>query len=645
MGQWVFEELRGAAMRRTPQEVQLFKNEQAVEGEYAGTDALVREVIQNSLDARHGSGPVRVRIAIHEPNEAPREEQLAHYFGRLEAPLGRKGVTFKGTGVPALPCRFLVCEDFGTRGLEGDVTLFKELPPGQAQPEDFYWFWRNSGRSAKTGEELGRWGLGKLVYRAASRIGCMLGLTVRQSDGRRYLMGQAVLDIHQHNGREYQPEGFWCACQDKNGLPLPIEGVEELDRFCREWKLERTSEPGLSVVSPYLHDEVKAENLLQAVAVHFFWRILLKHLEVVVVGCAAGPQVLRWDTIAEVCRSIEWSGPKRAKRHAPPPLDFAAKCMRAPLTATSRLMGADRLPEMAEAFSEEELNRLWQHFSVGDLLHLRMRLSLPLVGGGREAGELDVYLQRCGVSERRETYYIREGMTITKIGSRAAQHGVQALAVVDHGPLARLLGDTEGPAHEDWFTSAERPNQTWKTWKGRVTFVRRIVDRLVELLTPPATQADYEALVDFFSLQRTEGKQRAREPGTDDEEDAAILLIEKKPKWFQINERAGGFTICRNPAVPMPEAPRLKVSVAYDMPQGDPLRSWSPFDFRISNGPGSLVRCIEGASMHCNGSNVVWLTIHEEEFRFTLDGFDRNLDLFVRVDDINAELEPEDAGS
>jgi hypothetical protein len=59
--------------------------------------------------------------------------------------------------------------------------------------------------------------------------------------------------------------------------------------------------------------------------------------------------------------------------------------------------------------------------------------------------------------ERCDSYYIREGMTIIKINSRASQRGIQALVYVESGPLAKLLGDTEGPAHEDWDTSEERP--------------------------------------------------------------------------------------------------------------------------------------------------------------------------------------------
>ena len=118
MGQWAFAELRGDDVRRDPNEAELFKTEQTVEGEYAGTDALVREILQNSVDARCGDGPVRVRLAIHDVDEAPSASRLAHYFARLQTPLAARQVVFNNRGVPQIPCRFLVVEDFATRSTE-----------------------------------------------------------------------------------------------------------------------------------------------------------------------------------------------------------------------------------------------------------------------------------------------------------------------------------------------------------------------------------------------------------------------------------------------------------------------------------------------------------------------------------------------
>src|SRR5687767_8567773 len=147
MGQWAFSELRGDDVRRDPNETELFKTEQTGEGEYAGTDALVREVLQNSVDARCGDGPVRVRLAIHDADEAPDALQLAHYFRRLRTPLSTRQIVYDNAGAPQLPCRFLVVEDFGTRGLEGDTLLFRDPPLGDTARQYFYWFWRNIGRS------------------------------------------------------------------------------------------------------------------------------------------------------------------------------------------------------------------------------------------------------------------------------------------------------------------------------------------------------------------------------------------------------------------------------------------------------------------------------------------------------------------
>ncbi len=100
MTTWIFSPLSAASVRRDPNETELFKTEQAGEGEYSGTDALVREVIQNSLDAGHREGPVRVRFSLHTNNDLPATERLSHYFSRLEPALEFREIAFSG-GVPA----------------------------------------------------------------------------------------------------------------------------------------------------------------------------------------------------------------------------------------------------------------------------------------------------------------------------------------------------------------------------------------------------------------------------------------------------------------------------------------------------------------------------------------------------------------
>ncbi len=645
MGQWIFEELRGAAVRRQPNEAVLFKTEQTGEDEYAGNDALVREILQNAVDARVAEKPVRVRLAIHDPRDAPSPERLRYYFERLRSPLAGRQVEFNGDGCPKTPCRFLVCEDFGTRGLEGDAELFHDPKEGDRSRQDFYWFWRNIGRSGKTGDDLGRWGLGKTVYRAVSRVGCMLGLSIRESDKQRFLMGQAVLQIHRHGGKEYMPEGYWCGIQNANGLPLPIVDPNELDRFCKEWRLSRKNEPGLSVVAPYVPDELNSNRLLQAVLVHFFTRIVRGELIVEIAGPGIGSVTLNESEIAAACKKVKWDGPKRNKRHIAPPIQFAKQSLtrNSDKIASTIVLGRERIPELTDAaFKPEDLTALRRRFSAGELTSVRVNVWLPRRQGSGQQAHLDVHLERLSDGTRCDAYYVREGMTITKINARASLRGIQALVNVEGGPLAKLLGDTEGPAHEDWDTSAERPDLEWKTWKGRVKFVRGIVDSLVEVLTPSTTEPDFDLLSDFFSIERTGGPQRQKTHGEDTDVPPKLNPPVPDPKWYSITERAGGFKISRNAAVPMPKHSSIRVSVAYDLPRGDPLRNWNPIDFRIGNGDNDLHPTGKGIGRpQIEDGNIVVLTQIQQDFSFSVSGFDRNRDLFVRVDELTSAEEHE----
>ncbi len=639
MPDWVFEKLSSASVRRDPNEALLFRTEHAEENEYAGTDALVREILQNSMDARRGDAPVRVRLALYTRSDMPSHDRLAQYFARLESPLRHREIAMDDRGVPELQDGFLVCEDFGTRGLEGDPTLRRDSQLRASDRQDFFWFWRNIGRSGKTGDDLGRWGLGKTVYRAVSQVGCMLGMTIRASDRRCLLMGQAVLRIHEHEGVEYFPEGFWCDGQNDDGLPLPVENPDELQRFRSEWKLTRKDEePGLSVVVPFVAGELKGKRILQAICVHFFVPILQGELIVDLYSAETRDACLNSQTLADWCQSITWDGPKRTKRHAPPPVEFVSRSLaERPKAVPTEVLGQKLLPDLSEtSFDASSLKILRRDFADEQLVAVLGRLALPRKKGPDEVGEIVVFLQRRADAGRFDTYFVREGMTITKINSSAAAHGIQAFVLAERGPLARLLGDTEGPDHEDWDTSQDRPDKQWVKWKGRVKFCRGIVDKLVNLLSPPAKKADFELLSDFFSIERTQAPQRSREPSKVGEGKSSFKEIVAKPRWYRMTPKSGGFRLAGDPPGPDGTSHRLRLSLAYDLPSGNPLRKWSPLDFDIDpkRGTGPTPKG-ENVTLKRLAGNILELTVNSPTFSFSLDGFDEHRDLFVRIDELD----------
>jgi hypothetical protein len=285
------------------------------------------------------------------------------------------------------------------------------------------------------------------------------------------------------------------------------------------------------------------------------------------------------------------------------------------------------------AFDPQSLVSLRESLEREELVSVKVRINLHQASGKDIEGDLTVWLQRQQADSRCDTYYIREGMTVTKLNSKAGLKGIQALVLVDKGPLAQLLGDSEGPAHEDWDTSEERPDRLWKKWKGRVTFCRKIVDSLLEVLAPPTRKADFNLLSDFFSVEKIESPQKARRPDDNGAKDPSFKSIVAKPRWFRLDPKAGGFRIVANSSQPIPENAELTVSVAYDVPSGNPLKKWSSFDFDFKAQPERIVFKGQHVKAQKVAGNVLKLTSISPKFVFAAEGFDPHSDLFVRIEE------------
>jgi len=652
--EWIFTEQSNSEPRRDPSEAELFKNSQDNNEEYTGVDTLVREVIQNSIDAASKKqNIVRVRISLHSRDEMPSLARLKMYFRRLEEPLKTKNIFYTDKGLPDLPYGFLVCEDFGTRGLEGDPKLTKKPSKESKERQDFFWFWRNIGISGKTGDDLGRWGLGKTVYRMASAVGCMLGLTVRESDKSQLVMGQAVLKIHEYKGKEWKSDGYWCERPDKNLPPLPIEHLGEVERFREDWKLSRKDEPGLSVVVPYVVD-IRGKSIFQAVAINFFTLILRRKLIVEINAPDIEPVILTDDTIEEACQKIEWDGTKAQKRHATPPIAFAKECIiKRENAVPTILLGETHVPKLSpESFEPSDLELLRKEFSLGNMVAAQIRLVLHKKEQGQSIKDaFHVFLKKDNDKKTPDSYYIREGMTITRINStQARSNHTRGLVYIYKGPLASLLGDTEGPAHVDWSPSKyhERASENWERgWKGRVDFVRRIIDSFYEIVSPPIADVNYDLLSEYFFL---EGRDVSRFPDTpaktENTEDGTEALIsaessfpsieESESKWFEFEKKTDGFRVFhKHQSLEIPADAVLEIQMAYDVSRGNALHKWHRFDFDLRD-EKCQIKCT-GKNSKVNISNGDGKTILLEDiskgFSLTVTGFNRHKDLYVIVTD------------
>ncbi len=135
-----------------------------IEGEFFSTealgslsDALIREAVQNSLDAAIPGEQVKVAITFSSLDQYLPTSKSETYLRGLKSHLEAKQTGLSEPVRLTDPMNYLVIEDFGTRGLEGDArrTRIKGLTE---RKNDFFYFWRNIGRAVEGTTARGRWG-------------------------------------------------------------------------------------------------------------------------------------------------------------------------------------------------------------------------------------------------------------------------------------------------------------------------------------------------------------------------------------------------------------------------------------------------------------------------------------------------------
>jgi len=249
------------------------KNRQPTLGEFFSANkntasSLMREAMQNSLDARlrNSAGPLAVRIYLSGDSRALSSNDIKPFLGEARRHYEAEGSGLRNCPTKQEQCKYLVIEDFNTTGLNGDVHQYE--PPRQEE-NHFYSFFRAEGQSNKSGAARGRWGAGKFVFAKASRIRTFFGLTVRSEDDRIYLVGQAILKPHKLEGAMYMPDGWYGWTEDltldtgdEDYIHMPVDSQNHqstLETFCRTFRLRRRTESGLSIVIPYIDEDVDCD--------------------------------------------------------------------------------------------------------------------------------------------------------------------------------------------------------------------------------------------------------------------------------------------------------------------------------------------------------------------------------------------------
>lgn len=619
-GDWYFRPFRPGDTINDPIERALFSQE-SVTGHPAS--ALVREAIQNSLDARQNNrGKVTVRFALHRGDTAPTVEELAPLLGSLFPRLRARhsGIVAAPRQDGAVP--LLIIEDFGTTGLTGEPEAWE---PKEAAGNPFYLFFRALGRSGKSGEQRGRWGVGKFVFPLASQANCWFGYTRTEGPDREMLMGRCVLKTHELSEQSWHPDGTWGQRRDDNDFVLPLTASEPfLSEALHALRLERRTRSGLSVVVPWVREEVSSEAIRNAVVREYFLPIIRGDLEVIIEEGDRQSFLLSDSTlelaVARIGDSILTELVALARTaHQMPDTE---------MIGTSSAMSGGYPQWHEDLLTTDGYADLNKRLESGDAVKVRIPFQTRPQSGINERTYIDVAINQSSLSAPLAPLVIREGITIPDAKARRV-NGFACLVFVDDRPIASLIGDAESPSHTQLLHELIRDKYVY----GRryLTFVREIAAQLVKALSGAGEQEDPFLLAAYFPATQ-EGhapKQRkAKRPGSTS---PIPDPPPRTPPRYHVRKAEGGFTIAGAGEGTQPPA-ELLASVAYEVRKGNPFKKYRPFDFKI--GAAGVEVDAHEIEIIETSENRLRFSPSTSGFRVQVKGFDPNRNLVVRVTEL-----------
>ncbi len=586
--------LRGEKEQGVPQRDQ-FNNESI-----KLTEAIVREAIQNSVDARlpkRDDVTVRFRTVELRGNDAEYMNGILQALQpHLRAADWRAHTEFR----PVVPT--LVIEDFGTTGLTGSTT--------GRDDGSFYNFWRRTGISGKTGRALGRWGLGKTVFSAASEVGAFFGLTVREGETERLLMGECTLNPHEIDGNLVRAYGYFAHHRDD--VATPVSDPHSVEQFRRHLPLGRRLQSGLSIVVPYA-GSVTEEDILEAVVKNYYFPIAKGALTVGVNDTEINPRTL--GRIAD--RFLHSSVPLGFVREVS---DRRGRPTRVPDIEGSEPIGSKDPGQ--DYFSERDAAELAAKYDTGALVHVRFPIALHRLSHGETLTWIDVFLQRPSGNIRAFGIFVRGDMVV--LDERRTPDGGYGAMIADEDDIVAFLGDAENPAHTSWNERAEKLRMRWRWHAASLRAVRNAMRNLYRVVAPEEDTLDTDSLEVFFSVADSGGGRKRHSVGP---------AIGSVPQPWRIEPVRGGFRVApRSPVEGRSDLKELTVRVAYDVPRGDAFARHEEFDFDLA-ASGQIRKVYEGAAPAFTGVNWVVLKVTSPRYSVRMEGFDPNRDLCVRVEE------------
>jgi len=247
-------------------------------------ESLVRESIQNSLDAADNKGyPVKVTFRFRNIPSTNFNNFFQTLRQHVEACLGTEYDDSKDRKIRFEPIKnyidkyssssmpYLEVSDENTIGMDYKMS-------GSIETGRFAAFMKGVGVGNKTQGEVagGAFGFGKSAFFMLSSISTLLVSSMTET-GEKFFEGTSRLSTHFIDGQKYEPSGFFCMQGDSYEKPITSDIPK---RFNRESPGTTVCVMGLDYES--IPQDKAINEIIRAVLFNFWLAVFDKRLEVVV---------------------------------------------------------------------------------------------------------------------------------------------------------------------------------------------------------------------------------------------------------------------------------------------------------------------------------------------------------------------------
>ena len=563
---WKFEKYKEDSTRQDSSSDKFFK-------EASESDSLIREFIQNSLDASNNSKAVKVTINEKFLNK----REFKDFLTDLEPHLKACDIQSHKN---QQKIKFIILEDFNTKGLEGK------------NKENFF----KADNITNKQEGGGSHGIGKAVFLAFSKIQTFFGYSIFDNNQSTF-QGRAVLKSHKIDQHEYRPYG---------NLEIPIKNhTNFIDTIFKRKKTEK----GLSVAIPYC--DLKIEDIKQCCLDQFYIPIINEKLEVEIGNEKINKETLLDLDEPKVQLAMDYNTLDKTRNYLIKEKDW--KHLKFPELTT------DLIEQNSSFFLsfEIELPTKQGYYESGKATLL-------------------IKKEEENTEKFQSIDFWRDNLLIPEVISRGKkQKGYAAILIICDTPLSGLLRGLEDPGHTRWLTGFIKPEIKEKYINVRklVDFVKKLPLEFIRQIKYQPIEQDSHFFSDYFPDISFLGKKQTREEGSDFPKGGKSIIPEE-PQFqnfiYKPHKKGDGFSLSLKKQEYHPD--KLTVKTAYGTNKGNAFSNYDKRDFIFEENIAIKLESEKnsGEKIFCNENSVTY-SITDEKFCISFTGFDPDKELKIDI--------------